>query len=420
MKLNILFILVINVMIGQPNNNIFTIVTKLNQNNNPTTAQNKPGVLNPVDGFVSDVGTSFSNKIINVTGGAFDSNSLKMLLMTENSLLTSFDFNDGSIATIPITTSYSGNAYFDNVSYSTSDQTLYGLIRPFDSNNNSLGMFFAKLNTTTGDVTTISQSSIASSYELAGTGIDPQLMVYYFKTGSKFLGIDLYNGTIFSQPDVVYNSNDFAFSNFTYNCADNTIYGLAREMTNIQMPNTPSGVYIQYFRLAKIDPATGIVTRVSETILPNYYYSANAASTIDPSSNTFYYSDNSSIYGVSLATGAILVNTPITFENGDHVNFLSNINECLGAMPTRLNPNLGSVASDLKSDFEIYPNPTSSTLTIKSNKKIDEIKVFDSLGRRVLAEQSTDTLDVSNLQNGTYFVKIVSGNLTQNSKFIKN
>jgi Secretion system C-terminal sorting domain len=419
MKLNLFFVLIVNVMIGQPNNNLFTLVTKLNQNNTPTTAQNKPGVLNPVDGIVSDVGISFTNKSFSVTGGAFDSNSLKMLLITENSSLTSFDFNSGSVTSIPITTSYTGNAYFDNVSYSTSDQTLYGLIRPFNVNNASLGIFLAKLNTTTGNITTISQNSLASSYQLAGVGIDPQLMVYYFKTGPKFLGIDLYNGSIFSQPNVTFISNDYDFSNFTYNCADNTIYGIAREMTNLQMPNTPPGVMIQHSRLAKIDPTTGIVTRISDTILPNYYYSLNAASTIDPSNNVFYYSDNSFIYGVSLTTGEVVTNTAMTFENGNFVNFLSNINECMGAIPSRLNPNLANTIVEPKNYLEVYPNPTSSNLKIKSDYKIDSVSVFDSLGRIVLAEKSTDTLDVSNLQNGTYFIKIVSGNLSQNRKFIK-
>ncbi len=420
MKLNILFFLITNFIVAQSNDNLFTLVTKLNSSPNFGPSQNKMGSLNPTSGIVSEISSTFTEMSFNISGGAFDSNSRKMYLMTENSTITSFDFISGSIASIPINTSFTGPAIFDNVSYSISDATLYGLLRPFDSNNNSLGVFLAKLNPDKGDVTTISQSSIANGYQLAGTAIDPQLMVYYFKTGPKFLGIDLYNGTIFSQPDVVFNSNDFDFSNFTYNCSDNTIYGIAREMTTIQMPGSPFGVYTQYCRLAKIDPTTGIVVRISETILPNNIYSVNAGSAIDPSSNTFFYSDNSFLYGASLLTGEILINIPITFENGDIVNFISNVDECFGAIPTRLDPNLNVEDFNLNNDFIAYPNPTSYTLTIKTVKDIDLMEVFDSLGRMVLVEKSNNSINVSNLQTGTYLIKIVSGNDIQNIKFIKN
>jgi hypothetical protein len=342
-----------------------------------------------------------------------------MYLMTGNSTFTTFNFNTGGITTIPYITSFSGITYFDNVSFSHSNNTLYGLVRPFGANNVSLGVFFGKLNTTTGQVTTLSPNSIATGYQLAGTIIDPELMVYYFKTGTKFLGIDLYNGTIYSQPDIVYSANDYDFSNFTYNCADNSIYGIVREMTNIQMPNAPSGVFIQHSRLGRIDPATGIVTRVSQTILPNLYYSVTAGATIDPSTNTFYCSDNTNLYGISTVTG-VAVSTPLVFENGNFVNFIANTNDCSGATASRLDPNLSNNGFHLKRNFEIYPNPVSSILTIKSEKSINTIEVFDALGRLVIIKKSGNDFDVSSLQSGTYLMKIFSGNTIENIKFIKN
>ena len=373
MKLNLLFIFLIQLMVAQPVNNLFTLVTRTNPTTNSGPSQNKAGSINVNTGYVNDVSTTFSEQSFNVSGGDFDPIQSKMYLMTGNSTLTTFNFNTGSITTIPYTTSFSGTTYFDNVSYSHSNNTLYGLVRPFGANNVSLGIFFGKLNTTTGQVTTLSPNSIATGYQLAGTIIDPELMVYYFKTGPKFLGIDLYNGTIYSQPDVVYSSNDYDFSNFTYNCADNSIYGIVREMTNIQMPNAPSGVFIQHSRLGKIDPATGIVTRVSQAILPNLYYSVTAGATIDPLTNTFYCSDNTNLYGISTVTGIAVSTTPLVFENGNFVNFIANSNDCSGATASRLDPNLSNNTFNLKRNFEIYPNPVSSILTIKSEKNIDVI-----------------------------------------------
>lgn len=420
MKLNLLFIFLINLMVAQPVNNLFTLVTRTNTTSNTGPSQNKAGSININTGFVNDVSTTFSEQSFNVAGGDFDPIQSKMYLMTGNSTFTTFNFNTGGITTIPYTTSFSGTTYFDNVSYSHSNNTLYGLVRPFGANNVSLGVFFGKLNTTTGQVTTLSPNSIASGYQLAGTIIDPELMVYYFKTGPKFLGIDLYNGTIYSQPDIVYSSNDYDFSNFTYNCADNSIYGIVREMTTIQMPNAPSGVFIQHSRLGKIDPATGIVTRVSQTILPNLYYSVTAGATIDPSTNTFYCSDNTNLYGISTVTGIAVSTTPLVFENGNFVNFIANTNDCSGATASRLDPNLSNTTLDLKKNFKIYPNPVSSILTIQSEKSIDTIEVFDALGRLVLTKKSTNTLDVSSLQSGTYLMKIGSQNSIESIKFIKN
>ncbi len=420
MKLNLLFIFLIQLMVAQPVNNLFTLVTRTNPTTNSGPSQNKAGSINVNTGYVNDVSTTFSEQSFNVSGGDFDPIQSKMYLMTGNSTLTTFNFNTGSITTIPYTTSFSGTTYFDNVSYSLSNNTLYGLVRPFGANNVSLGIFFGKLNTTTGQVTTLSPNSIATGYQLAGTIIDPELMVYYFKTGPKFLGIDLYNGTIYSQPDVVYSSNDYDFSNFTYNCADNSIYGIVREMTNIQMPNAPSGVFIQHSRLGKIDPATGIVTRVSQAILPNLYYSVTAGATIDPLTNTFYCSDNTNLYGISTVTGIAVSTTPLVFENGNFVNFIANSNDCSGATASRLDPNLSNNTFNLKRNFEIYPNPVSSILTIKSEKNIDAIEVFDALGRLVISRKSEQKIEVSSLQSGTYLLKIFSGNTVEHLKFIRN
>lgn len=419
MKLNLLFIFLIQLMVAQPVNNLFTLVTRTNPTTNSGPSQNKAGSINVNTGYVNDVSTTFSEQSFNVSGGDFDPVQSKMYLMTGNSTLTTFNFNNGNITTIPYTTAFTGTTYFDNVSFSHSNNTLYGLVRPFDTNNVSLGVYFGKLDTNTGQVTTLSPNSIATGYQLAGTIIDPELMVYYFKTGPKFLGIDLYNGTIFSQPDIIYSSNDYDFSNFTYNCADNSIYGIVREMTNIQMPNAPTGVFIQHSRLGKIDPATGIVTRVSQTILPNLYYSVTAGATIDPSTNMFYCSDNTNLYGISTLTGNPVSTTPLVFENGNFVNFMANSNDCSGATASRLDPNLSNTNFNLNRKFEIYPNPVSSILTIKSEKNIEVIEVFDALGRLVMTKNSEQNIDVSYLESGTYLIKIFSENTVKFSKFIK-
>ena len=55
-------------------------------------------------------------------------------------------------------------------------------------------------------------------------------------------------------------------------------------------------------------------------------------------------------------------------------------------------------------NFIVYPNPTTERITIQSNN-INNVTVMDEFGRTVLTSKS-NTIDVSNLPNGVYILKI--------------
>jgi len=62
-------------------------------------------------------------------------------------------------------------------------------------------------------------------------------------------------------------------------------------------------------------------------------------------------------------------------------------------------------------NFSVYPNPTNGTLTIESQKKIDQIEVYNQLGQLVYSdihqyEENKNKIDVSSLSQGHYLVKI--------------
>lgn len=59
-----------------------------------------------------------------------------------------------------------------------------------------------------------------------------------------------------------------------------------------------------------------------------------------------------------------------------------------------------------KSNFSIYPNPTSSILNIKSNIKINKLTVYNLRGQKVL-ESNLETINVSNLTSGIYMLQIM-------------
>ena len=79
--------------------------------------------------------------------------------------------------------------------------------------------------------------------------------------------------------------------------------------------------------------------------------------------------------------------------------------------------------SNNEDQFAIYPNPVQSKLNLKtSGLTVDNVKVFSAFGmlvKETSSLQNGDSIDVSRLASGTYFIRIVSGDITVTKKFIK-
>lgn len=72
-----------------------------------------------------------------------------------------------------------------------------------------------------------------------------------------------------------------------------------------------------------------------------------------------------------------------------------------------------------KTNIGIYPNPTTDFLKFDTNAKIDAVQVFDISGKAVNAQLIDNQVDVRNLQNGVYLLKITTAEGTSSQKFIK-
>lgn len=83
--------------------------------------------------------------------------------------------------------------------------------------------------------------------------------------------------------------------------------------------------------------------------------------------------------------------------------------------------NLG--INNIKSDeFVIYPNPVKDFLIIKGKTVVNKVTIFNSLGQLLFEKNQNNnefSLDLSNLSNGNYFIKIESDNNKQVYKVIK-
>ena len=82
---------------------------------------------------------------------------------------------------------------------------------------------------------------------------------------------------------------------------------------------------------------------------------------------------------------------------------------------------IGAIDNLELNDLSIFPNPTSSFLTIKSNKLISPISIYDITGKLVLQNKGNSNeiiLDISNLNSGLYFIKSNSQNSSIRKRFI--
>lgn len=71
--------------------------------------------------------------------------------------------------------------------------------------------------------------------------------------------------------------------------------------------------------------------------------------------------------------------------------------------------------------FHIFPNPVEDHLTIKTPFNIEEISIYNLLGQRVknISANSKNSIDMSHLKSGIYFVEVKSDNNTSTKRIIK-
>jgi len=185
--------------------------------------------------------------------------------------------------------------------------------------------------------------------------------------------------------------------------------------------------------------------------IPNYSLTSSSVGSfgaVDPTKVTGYCSKYFQGYGTPFDLDSVSLDT-IRFVRlidiiGDGTSFDSNNNVIYDPYPTSGSAgadidavgviNAGSGLSTISNyitsqSIKIYPNPVANNLQITiSNKKITDIKIFDTYGRivRVVNQSQTNrhtlnnssnvfSLDVSDLPKGIYFIKIAE----ISKKFVK-
>ena len=135
----------------------------------------------------------------------------------------------------------------------------------------------------------------------------------------------------------------------------------------------------------------------------------------------------------TIIEGIGTLNDLFQFCNGE---FDGRFLECFGVNGASLySPNSDSCNLDIvvtglnndllsMDDLYIFPNPVHDKLTIANSnghKIICQIELVNSYGQRLLTKKDSNALDISNLTNGVYFIKITFNNSSiVTKKVIKN
>lgn len=144
----------------------------------------------------------------------------------------------------------------------------------------------------------------------------------------------------------------------------------------------------------------------------------------EENSLTFSMNENDCFVSLSqdnqiIASGTS-ANNQITFENISH---LSDSPVEIVATKSNYRSYLGkyNLILDNSKAFNLFPNPTSETLSIYGKYAIQHASIYDLNGKKILSftDLSTNSINLEQLSAGIYFVQISANNTTYTYKIIK-
>lgn len=143
---------------------------------------------------------------------------------------------------------------------------------------------------------------------------------------------------------------------------------------------------------------------------PNTWYRLKVVGT---SYNIRYYLNNALIYTQAISNPLTMDQLRFVHDNGSGVAYFDHI---------KINSELILSAEDEKSASKsliLSPNPVTDFVRINSDEKIKNIKIFDTLGRKIKIELDGNVLDARKMPAGLYFVQITTAAKQVVEKIIK-
>lgn len=391
--------------------------------------------MNPQTGIATNISQTSVSSSINLTGAALNPYSNQFCFIGDNGL-KSIDLSTGQISNSVTINNPNGFGYFDLFRFNTSDSLMYGLSRRNITNPQTgaltPSMYLATIDANSGTITEISPSSIGQGFAYAGSAIDPHQMVFYYSNGAQLVGLDMYNGSIFSNPTLTFPNGGEHFDNFTYSCADTSLYGLVRtnyfsQFYDPQTMFTTQVLDSATIHLGKVDAMTGVVTKISSQSLGVGAYSVNGSSTIDPVNMIYYFISGGStgglaIYGVSLQTGLVVSQGTISNAGALYFDMMRIQSDCYESRPTRLNPVSAGINETSLSNIKTFPNPCGDEIQVQSDEDMQSYELYSSNGLLLQTgslEVDKVTLNLRGFSEGVYYLNIITSKGKSTKKIVK-
>ena len=141
--------------------------------------------------------------------------------------------------------------------------------------------------------------------------------------------------------------------------------------------------------------------------------------------------DNSTQVAISdsPSTGLVWEELTVSYEAADTKNYKFRINKQYGTQGASFDNFLvqcttcatASISDQKAFEFSVYPNPSINFLNVKTQENLSSLQVLDILGKSIIMKKNVkETLDISTLNKGVYFLKLISDNgLISTKRFIK-
>lgn len=130
---------------------------------------------------------------------------------------------------------------------------------------------------------------------------------------------------------------------------------------------------------------------------------------------------NENIVQVFIVDNKLIINeidagkTIITVDTKD-----GNGGTAMDQFEVTVNEKVLGINSDTEQKLVIYPSPTSGLITLNANKdQLLAVEIYNQLGGLVVSYMKTKTIDLKDLQSGTYLIRIVTPTKTYTSVVIK-
>ena len=225
---------------------------------------------------------------------------------------------------------------------------------------------------------------------------------------------------ILSNGDILFNNGDFTFTNYSANMPPSGAIGDTNndgfldvfKNGNIYLNNTNTNNWLKINTVGTISNINGIGARV-EIQTPSGIQIRDVRS----GEGFEFMSSLNTHFG--LGTDTVVNSITIYWPSGT-IDYIEN--PATNTTHNIVEGSALSVIDETLADVSIYPNPVEDELQIKTAADVTNkiATVFDVNGKRMSSSKlKTNTLDVSNLASGIYFLRLESEGRIIKRKFIK-